>query len=228
MANRRMFSLSVTDTDAFLELPASAQCLYFHLGMHADDDGFIGSPRKITVMANCAPDDLKLLIAKGFIIPFESGICVVRDWKINNYIQKDRYQPTRYRQEKCLLETGADGAYLLLDTTCIQTVSEMDAQDRIVKDRIVKDRKELESEGGKPQKRKRFSPPTVEEVKAYCSENGCTVDAERFVSYYESQGWHVGRNPMKDWRAAIRNWASKDQKKGALPTDYGNPEDFYK
>lgn len=131
MARRRMFSLDVVDTDAFLDLPASSQSLYFHLGMRADDDGFISSPRRIASTVNASADDLKLLIAKGFIIPFASGVCVVRDWKINNYIQRDRYTPTLYAEEKSQLESGKNGRYLPLDTKCIQTVSKPDTQERI-------------------------------------------------------------------------------------------------
>ena len=78
MAKRRMFSLDVVDTDIFLEMPSSAQSLYFHLGMRADDDGFIASPKKITSFVNASTDDLKLLIAKGFVIPSESGVYVMR------------------------------------------------------------------------------------------------------------------------------------------------------
>ena len=137
MARRRMFSLDVVDTDAFLDLPASSQSLYFHLGMRADDDGFISSPRRIASTVNASADDLKLLIAKGFIIPFASGVCVVRDWKINNYIQRDRYTPTLYSEEKGQLESSKNGRYLPLDTKCIQTVSKADTQVRLDKDNII-------------------------------------------------------------------------------------------
>ena len=126
-----MFSLDVVDTDAFLDLPASSQSLYFHLGLRADDDGFISSPRRIASTVNASTDDLKLLIAKGFIIPFASGVCVVRDWKINNYIQRDRYSPTLYAEEKSQLESSKNGRYLLADTKCIQDVSKPDTQDRV-------------------------------------------------------------------------------------------------
>ena len=105
MAKRRMFSLDVVDTDDFLELPATTQNLYFHLGMRADDDGFVSNPKKITKMVNCTMEDLKRLIEKGYIIPFESGIVIIKDWKINNYIRSDRYTPTRYAEEmKCISE----------------------------------------------------------------------------------------------------------------------------
>lgn len=124
MAQRRMFSLSVVDTDRFLTLPVGAQCLYFHLGMRADDDGFVSSPRKIMSFVTCSEDDFSILIAKGFVIPFDSGVCVIRDWKENNYIQKDRYHPTRYVTEKQTLSIGPTGVYFTENdptyTRCIQ------------------------------------------------------------------------------------------------------------
>ena len=199
-------------------MPTSAQCLYFHLGMHGDDDGFVASPRRITALCGCNPDDLKLLISKGFVYPFESGVCVIVDWRLNNTLKNDRYRPTIYTAEKALLEENVP---------CFQNGSKMVPQPNVTK-RNITEPNVTESKAGKPRKRERFSPPTLDEVRSFCGENGYSVDAERFVSYYESQGWHVGRNPMRDWRAAVRSWASKDQKKGALPTDYGNPEDFYK
>lgn len=119
MANRRMFSLDIVDTDLFLDMPASSQNLYFHLGMRADDDGFVSSPKKITAMVNCSCDDLKLLVSKGFIIPFDTGICVIRDWKINNYLRSDRYKETKYLTEKSELTVDKSGSYRLLDTVGI-------------------------------------------------------------------------------------------------------------
>ena len=96
--------------------------------MRADDDGFISSPRRIASAVNASADELKLLIAKGFIIPFASGVCVVRDWRINNYIQRVRYSPTLYTEEKSQLEASKNGRYLLADTRCIQNVSKADTQ----------------------------------------------------------------------------------------------------
>lgn len=100
MARRRMFSLDVVDTDKFLEMPASAQCLYFHLGMRADDDGFVSSPKKIIHMVNSSADDMEMLISLGYILTFNTGIIAITDWNSNNYIQKDRYTPTIYQEEK--------------------------------------------------------------------------------------------------------------------------------
>ena len=136
MAKRRMFSLDVVDTDDFLDMPSSTQNLYFHLGMRADDDGFVSNPKKITRVVNCCADDFKLLITKGFIIPFESGVCVIRDWRQNNYIQTDRYHPTLYLAEKDQLGITKSGQFYLLDTECIQPVSKMEAEVRLGKDRL--------------------------------------------------------------------------------------------
>lgn len=133
MANRRMFSLDVVDTDKFLDMPATSQNLYFHLGMRADDDGFVSNPKKITKLVNCGNDDLNVLISRGFVIALEDGIVVIRHWKQNNYIQSDRYRRTVYQKQRDAL-TVKDGVYEV-DTKCIQTVSEMEAQVRIDKNR---------------------------------------------------------------------------------------------
>ncbi len=108
MANRRMFSLDVVDTDRFLEMPATTQALYFHLGMRADDDGFVSSPKKITKIVNCSDDDFKLLYAKGYIIPFESGVIVIKHWRQNNYVRCDRYTKSIHveEMEQLTLENG--------------------------------------------------------------------------------------------------------------------------
>lgn len=137
MAERRMFAKTIIDSDAFTDMPLSTQALYFHLSMRADDDGFINNPKKIQRMIGCADDDLKLLIAKGFIIPFESGIVVIKHWKIHNYIQNDRYRATAYTEEKSMLVTKGNGAYTLaqnsMDTECIQVGYKLDTQDRLGK-----------------------------------------------------------------------------------------------
>lgn len=132
MAERRMFAKTIIDSDAFLDMPLSTQALYFHLSMRADDDGFINNPRKIQRMVGGSDDDMKVLVAKRFIIPFESGIVVIKHWKIHNYIQKDRYKPTVYAKEKAMLTSKDNGAY----TECIQDVSNVETQVSIGKDSI--------------------------------------------------------------------------------------------
>lgn len=104
MAERRMFSKQVIDSDNFLDMPLSTQALYFHLSMRADDDGFIPNPKRIQKMIGATDDDLKLLLAKNYILAFESGVIVIRHWKLHNYIQKDRYKETLYQNEKKMLE----------------------------------------------------------------------------------------------------------------------------
>lgn len=129
MAKRRMFSQQITDSDSFLDMPLSAQALYFHLGMSADDDGFVNNPKRIQRLIGANEDDLKLLIAKKFIIAFETGVVVIKHWKINNYIPKDRYTPTVYTDEKALISEKSNRAY----TTCIQDVYKCDTQNSIDK-----------------------------------------------------------------------------------------------
>nr|DAK90363.1 MAG TPA: hypothetical protein [Caudoviricetes sp.] len=108
MANRRMFSLDVIDTDKFMEMPLTAQALYFHLGMRADDDGFISSPRNIMKLVECKKDDMNVLIARGFVIPFDSGIMVISDWNVNNWIRPDRKRETIFKHERALLDLKED------------------------------------------------------------------------------------------------------------------------
>lgn len=112
MAERRMIAKTIIDSDLFLDMPMSTQCLYFHLNMRADDDGFINNPKKIQRMVGCSDDDIKLLIAKNFIIPFESGVVVIRHWKIHNYIRGDRKKDTIFKEEARLLEIDENGAYI--------------------------------------------------------------------------------------------------------------------
>ncbi|ELC8383217.1 MAG: phage replication initiation protein [Clostridium perfringens] len=122
MAERRMFSKTIIDSDIFLDMPLSTQALYFHLSMRADDDGFVNNPRKIERMVGCGVDDRKILIAKQFIIPFESGICVIKHWRIHNYIRNDRYKPTMYQEEKEQLLIEENKAYSInkeMDTNCL-------------------------------------------------------------------------------------------------------------
>ena len=124
MARRRMFSKAIIDSDAFLDMPVTTQLLYFHLSMRADDDGFINRPKSIMRACGGNDDDMKILIAKKFIIPFESGIVVIKHWKIHNLIAKDRYTETTYKEEKATLMLDEKNAY----TLCIQDVNKMDTQ----------------------------------------------------------------------------------------------------
>lgn len=161
MAERRMFAKTIIDSDAFLDMPLSTQCLYFHLSMRADDDGFLNNCKKIQRTIGASDDDMRLLMMKKFIIPFESGIVVIKHWKIHNYIQSDRYKPTVYQEEKSQLIMQKNRSYSLCahpsqesertqlpesvaDTGCIHDGYSLEAQDRLGKDRLGKDRLEIE------------------------------------------------------------------------------------
>jgi len=135
MAERRMFAKTIIDSDAFLDMPASTQLLYFHLSMRADDDGFINKPKTIMRICGAKDDDAKLLVTKKFIIPFDTGIVVIKHWKIHNYIAKDRYTETKYKEEKESLGYDNNGAY----TTRIQDVDGLETQVRLGKDRLGED-----------------------------------------------------------------------------------------
>jgi hypothetical protein len=208
-----MFAKTIVLSDAFLDMPLSARCLYFTLGMLADDDGFVNSPKSIMRQAGASTDDLNLLMAKRFILAFDSGVIVIKHWRIHNYIQKDRYKESKYMEEKATLMLDQNGAY----TECIQDVSALDTQVRLGKDR---DRIELgegsigeviEESATPPTRTKRFVPPTVDEVRDYCLERGNGIDPQRFIDHYTSNGWMVGKNKMKDWKAAVRTWEQREK-----------------
>ena len=110
MAQRRMFSMKIVASDAFLDMPATSRELYFQLGMYADDDGFV-SPRKVLRMLGCSEDDLKMLMAKKFVLPFENGVMVIKHWRLNNQLRKDRYVSSQYTEQKALLFIKDNGAY---------------------------------------------------------------------------------------------------------------------
>ena len=200
MAERRMFAKTIIDSDAFLDMPITAQLLYFHLSMRADDDGFINKPKSIMRMVGCKDDDIKLLFAKKFLIPFESGVVVIKHWRIHNYIRKDTYTETKYKEEKSSLELDENNAYRLLDSpssrTCDESVNDPSTQVRLGKDRLDKNIRG-------------FTPPSIDEVSAYCTERNNGIDPQHFVDFYEAKGWMVGKNKMKDWKAAVRTWEGR-------------------
>lgn len=139
MAKRRMFSLDIIDTDMFLDMSVGSQNLYFHLAMRADDDGFVASPKKILKITNATQNDYDILIAKQFVIPFETGVCVIKHWKIHNLVRSDRYKKTMYDQEMACIKQDNNGVYRL-DTKWQPNDNQMEPQDRLGKDRLGKDR----------------------------------------------------------------------------------------
>lgn len=162
MAQRRMFSLQIVDTDAFLEMPVSSQLLYFHLAMRADDDGFVSNPKKIVRSIGVNDDDMKVLLAKRFVLSFESGVVVIKHWKIHNYIQNDRYHETKYIEEKNGLITKDNGAY----TECIQNTSRMETEARLGKARLELGKVSKSSDKSQD-KKSQFSLEGAEVIKAF-------------------------------------------------------------
>ena len=150
MAERRMFAKTIIDSDAFLDMPMSARLLYYDLGMRADDDGFVNSPKKIMKMIGASSDDLNVLILRKFIIPFEPGVVVIKHWRIHNYIRKDTYRETQYKEQKAQLEFDENNAYRIADTSRQLSVDESLTQDRIElgnsKDSIGKESIEIEKD----------------------------------------------------------------------------------
>ena len=135
MAERRMFAKTIVLSDAFLDMPMSARCLYFTLGMIADDDGFINSPKSIMRQCGASNDDMNILISKKFVLVFDDGIVVIKHWRILNYIQKDRYVPTKYEEHKQQLLLDENNSYQKKDE-CIHSVYKVDTQVSIGKDSI--------------------------------------------------------------------------------------------
>ncbi len=275
MAERRMFAKTVVLSDAFLDMPLSTRCLYFSFGMVADDDGFINNPKSILRMCGASKEDMENLIAKKYIIPFKSGVIAIRAWRANNYLQKDRCNPTSCTGEIKMLSVSDSGFYVELtcgseseerpdcyvESTCGSGMytqksekedsvytqksennisvytqkSENDdsvyTQDRLDKVSIGQDNKKTSAHGGahacEESKRTYFTPPTIEEVREYCRSRNNNIDPEQFCSFYESKGWMVGQNRMKDWKASVRTWErtrdraspSSSQSQGSFNTD---------
>ena len=211
MAERRMFAKQIVLSDAFLDMPLSARCLYFTLGMFADDDGFVNNPKGIMRQCGTTEDDMKILLAKKFLLVFESGVIVIKHWKINNYLRNDRYKETNYTDEKKQLEIGKNGAYSFvgIPNMGIPSIGKVSIGKDSINNNIVighENSEEQEKETTTTLKEKKFTKPSVEEIKNYCLERKNNIDAERFFDYYESKGWKIGKNTMKNWQAAIRTW----------------------
>jgi len=218
-----MFNEQVVRSDAFLDMPAGSQLLYFHLGISADDDGFVGNPRTIMRMLGSTEDEYKILVAKKFVLVFENGICVIKHWRINNYIRKQIYKETKYQKERGLIYIRENGAYSFNSDGSVP----LPKGHFTVKDDIQNDYVDTTSTQRRPRldkisidkisidtyiPQKRFTPPTVEEVRDYCKERENSIDPDHFVDHYTSNGWRVGgKTAMKDWKASVRTWEKNNR-----------------
>lgn len=214
MAVKRMFSTQITSSDAFLDLPSSSQALYFHLCLAADDDGVINRPKSIARQVGAAQDDLRLLIAKRFLLAFEDeGVVVVKHWRMHNTVQKDRYKPSEYREVMALLEEKENKSYTLRepavsrpDTDCIQSVSVV--QSSPVQVSTV----QTDCAAG--------AEPTLSDVEEFCLQRGLVVRPRRFWRYYSDRNWKTqdGR-PIDDWQALLLRWDKQDRGEGSDEID---------
>ena len=193
MAKKRMFSLDIIDTDLFMDMPQTSRLLYYELCMRADDDGFVASPKKIMKMVGCNEDDFRILIGKQFVIPFDTGIVVIKHWKIHNYIQKDRYKETIYTEEKSELTQEKNGVY----TKCIQ--NGYTDKISIDKNRLDKNSKDKYGE---------FENVLLTEEEYHKLEiSNLLTYIEKLSSYIASTG-----KRYKSHYATILNWSRKDGK----------------
>ena len=221
MAERRMFAIAVVNSARFLRMPQTSRLLYYDLGMAADDDGVVEAFTVIRT-TGAAEDDLRVLAAKGFVTVLNDDlVSYIADWSTNNQLRKDRYHPSIYAELLVKLEDGNQRS-----TNGQPNGNQMETEVSIGKESIAKD-SIGESGADKPPTRSRFVPPTVDEVRDYCLERNNGIDAETFVDFCSSKNWMIGKNKMKDWRAAIRTWEKKrkedrhDQRSGTTSTDSG-------
>ena len=176
MAKKRMFSTQITESDAFTGMPLSSQALYFHLSLNSDDDGFLDSPRRVQRMIGASDDDMSLLIAKKFIIPFDSGVIVIKHWKINNYIRKDRYTPTVYTEEMSMLTTKENGAYSLGIPDGNQVGDRRLPNGSIDKNRLDKNSIDSSSRGGRVNLLNKLTPEETETLFATYEDADYLID----------------------------------------------------
>lgn len=228
MAEKRMFSQKIINSDAFLDMPLSTQALYFHLAMRADDDGFVNNPKTIRRMLGASAEELSLLIDKRFLIAFEDGIVVIKHWKIHNTIQKDRYKPTQYKDLLELLEVKINKSYTEksgiceAETECIQNVSKTDTQIRLDKSSIDKIREDKISIEGENEK---FLPlsPTLPQIENYIKVNNLNVDAEKFFNYYNDRNWTTAKGNNVEWKKKLSEWHENETKSPQIKDSGNNP-----
>lgn len=216
MAERRMFNRKITDDDNFIKLSASAQALYLHLSMSADDDGFSNQVTLSMFRAHASVQDLEALLEKRYIYQFDNGVIVIKHWRMANALRKDRYTPTNFKEQLELLELDENGAYTMrknewLPDGC-QSVANRLPQDRLGKDSI--DKVSL----GKDKEHTHnnnisICKPTLDELEQYMEQEHLDFDSEKFIAYYDATGWMVGNSPMVDWRAVAKMWSYGDEEK---------------
>lgn len=222
MADRRMFTKKITDSDAFIEMSSAAQALYFHLNQGADDDGFNNQIQMAMLKAHASTDDLKILMAKNFVIRFESGVIVIKHWRMHNTLRKDRYTPTNYQEELKLLGLKDNGAYTL-DSQVVDTWLPSGCQVVAAgKVSIDKNSKDKISEGECSVVEDTTSLPTLQQIKEYVSKHNLNVDPDRFFSYYNKTNWKTTKGNPVNWQDKLQEWNSTEKKEDK-PQKSSNP-----
>lgn len=212
VADKRMITRKVTDDDNFLSLSSSAQALYLHLSMAADDDGFCNQVSICMFRAHASVDDLQSLLEKRYLYQFENGVIVIKHWRMANALRKDRYTPTVFQEEFKKLCIKENGSYTWLPNGCQMVATD---KNRLDKNSIDNNKSSASNEASV----KRFVPPTVDMVRDYCNERNNGIDPNVFVDFYDSKGWMVGKNKMKNWKAAVRTWENSRKKNKQYPVD---------
>lgn len=214
MGERRMLTRKVTDDDHFMSLSASAQALYLHLSMSADDDGFCNQVALCMFKAHASLSDLEALLKLRYVYQFESGVIVIKHWRMANALRKDRYTPTVWQKEFAQLALKENGSYTLADGCQVVANGLPSGCPNISKDNLNKSN----TESGR-KRTSRFTPPTLEEVKAYASENNLNVDAEKFYRYFTTpddsgRTWIDSKgNPVRNWKQKMLTWANKGERR---------------
>lgn len=205
MAQKRMFDKSVISSDSFLEMPDSSQNLYFHLSMNADDDGFVDNWKSIMRMTGHKEDDMKVLISKSFIIPFDTGVIVIKHWRMNNYLRNDRYNETKYIKEKSQLQVEKNQEYTLINNEKIDVVYQLDTNGR---HSIEKNSIDNIKENNKKKSYGEFNNVLLtDEEYAKLEKSNLLSYIETLSSYIASKG-----KKYKSHYATILNWSKKEKK----------------
>lgn len=207
-----MFAKSIVLSDAFLDMAMSARCLYFTLGMLADDDGFVGNPKSIMRQCGASNDDILMLLQKRYVLDCGNGVLVIKHWRMNNYLQKDRYKETTYLEEKDKLIIDDKGSYTEKNKQCIQNVYTGKVSiGKVSIGNIYKT----------------FIPPTLEDVEEYCKKRNNNVNPSKFYDYYSVSNWVDGSGKkIKNWKQKVITWERNNPKKeDTLPT-YDNSKNI--
>ena len=204
MAEKRMFTQKIIDSDAFLDMPLSTQALYFHLNMRADDDGFVNNPKKLQRYIGAGDDDLKLLLAKRFVIGFASGVIVIKHWRMHNTLRKDRYSPTQYQEELAMLDVKDNRAYTERVADVLPVVG-----------RIIEEAVEAVEAADKP---------TLEDVIDYAESCQMAVNPRRFFTYYSERDWKTVNGTPIQWRMKLEEWDFDEKRKIATPSPAPTPQ----